>query len=149
MPVLTIFLCFYGFLSHKRAQTRDIFPRGEMFLKSNHINVGENKFYHPRDIWWCNLGVNIGFEQDGTGIERERPVLIIKGFSKSVCLIIPLTTSQKRNKYYLKLGRVDNKNASVIISQIRLIDTKRLTNKIGFIDKKKFMEIIKAIKNLI
>lgn len=112
-------------------------------------NLGTNKFYHPRDIWWCNLGVNIGFEQDGTGIEKERPVVIIRGFNKSVCLIIPLTTSQKSNKYYLKLGKVDNKKASAIISQIRLIDTKRLTNKIGIINKKKFEKIKKAVKNLI
>ena len=27
-------------------------------------NSGENKFYHPRDIWWCSLGTNVGFEQD-------------------------------------------------------------------------------------
>ena len=112
-------------------------------------NFGKNKYYHPRDIWWCNLGANIGFEQDGTGLEKERPIVIISGFSKSVCLIIPLTTSQKNNKYYLKIGKVDNKNASVIISQIRLIDTKRLTNKIGIINEKKFAKIRKAVKHLI
>ena len=112
-------------------------------------NFGKNKFYHPRDVWWCNLGINIGFEQDGTGREKERPVLIIKGFNKQICLSIPLTTSQKENKYYIKTGKIKNKEASVIISQIRLIDTKRLTNKIGILDKEKFGEIRKAVKNLI
>ena len=112
-------------------------------------NSGENKFYHPRDIWWCDLGINIGFEQDGTGEKNRRPVLIIQGFSKEVCLMTPLTTSQKNNKYYLRIGRVDNKKASVILSQIRLIDTKRLVRKIGVMDKNKFQETKKAIKEII
>ena len=112
-------------------------------------NLGENKFYHPRDVWWCSLGANIGFEQDGTGIKRARPVMIIKGFSKNVCLIIPLTTSQKSNKYYMRIGEVSNKQAVAIISQIRLIDTKRLIKKVGVINKSKFEEIKKAVKDLI
>ena len=112
-------------------------------------SFGRNKLYHARDIWWCDLGVNIGFEQDGTGEKNGRPVLIIRGFSKEVCLIIPLTTSQKNNRYYLKIGKVDNKKASAIISQIRLLDTKRLVNKIGVLNKERFEEIKKAVKNLI
>jgi len=62
-------------------------------------DFGKNKLYHARDIWWCDLGINIGFEQDGTGEKNGRPVLIIRGFSKEVCLIVPLSTSQKNNKY--------------------------------------------------
>jgi mRNA interferase MazF len=110
---------------------------------------GENKFYHPRDIWWCNLGINIGYEQDGTGKEKERPIVVIKGFSKNVCLVIPLTTSKKSNKYYIKIGKVANREASAIVSQVRLIDTKRLANKIGVLDKSVFEEIRKAIRNFI
>lgn len=110
---------------------------------------GENKFYHSRDVWWCSLGTNIGFEQDGTGIKKARPIMIIKGFSKNVCLIIPLTTSQKSNKYYIRIGKVSNKEAVAIISQIRLIDTKRLIKKVGVINKEKFEKIRKAVKNLI
>jgi hypothetical protein len=34
-------------------------------------------FYHKREIWWCSLGVNVGFEQDGTGTNYDRPVLVI------------------------------------------------------------------------
>ncbi len=112
-------------------------------------NFGENKFYHPRDIWWCSLGINVGFEQDGVGVIKTRPIVIISGFSKSVCLVIPLTTSQKNNKYYLKIGKIKNKKASAIISQIRLIDTKRLVKKMGVINKEKFEEIRKAVKGLI
>lgn len=109
----------------------------------------ENKFYHEREVWWCSLGVNVGFEQDGTGSESERPVLILKGFSKQVCLVVPLTTSKKKNPYHFSLGKVDGRSAFAIISQIRLIDTKRLINKIGFIEHKIFEKIRKAAKDLL
>ena len=107
-----------------------------------------DKFYKKREIWWCKLGVNIGFEQDGTGDEFERPVLILKGFSKNICLIVPLTTSQKNNKYYISVGKIADKEAQVIISQIRLIDTKRFIERECVLEKEIFEIIKKAIKEL-
>jgi mRNA interferase MazF len=32
--------------------------------------------FHEREVWWCALGVNIGFEQDGRGGDFERPAII-------------------------------------------------------------------------
>jgi len=112
-------------------------------------NNNENKFYGQREIWWCSLGTNIGFEQDGTGACGERPVLILKGFSKHVCIVVPLTSSNKKNPYHFYLGKVSSRDAWVITSQIRLIDTKRLINKIGSIENIIFEEIRKTIKDLI
>ncbi|MDE2116942.1 MAG: type II toxin-antitoxin system PemK/MazF family toxin [Patescibacteria group bacterium] len=66
-------------------------------MKKKRIHeLGASMLYHARDVWWCNLGANIGFEQDGTGAGYARPVLILKGFNAFVCLVIPLTTSRKR-----------------------------------------------------
>jgi mRNA-degrading endonuclease toxin of MazEF toxin-antitoxin module len=61
---------------------------------------------------------------------------------------MPLTTSLKKNPYHISLGIVDDKKAFAITSQIRLIDTKRLINKIGFVDEKLFNQIRKAAKDL-
>lgn len=109
----------------------------------------KESFYHERELWWCSLGANIGFEQDGTGNDYERPVLVLKGFSRHVCLIVPLTTSKKKNKFYVTAGVVDGKKATAIISQLRLVDTKRLINKIGFLNKGTFEQIRKAIKDML
>lgn len=109
----------------------------------------ENKFYHEREIWWCALGTNIGFEQDGTGKAGERPVLVLKGFSKHVCLVIPLTTSEKKNPYHVTLGEIAGRKAFAIVSQLRLVDTKRLINKIAVIDRKLFETTRKAAKDLL
>ena len=111
--------------------------------------TGENKLYHAREVWWCALGLNVGFEQDGTGGHNERPVLILRGFSKQVCLVIPLTTSTKENPYHFALGEIDGRNAFAIMSQIRLIDTKRLINKVAVIEKNLFENIRKTAKDLL
>lgn len=113
------------------------------------INTKEPNFYYEREIRWCSLGVNIGFEQDGTNEAYKRPVLIIRGFSRHVCLVVPLTTSQKKNPYHFGLGIIEGQEAFAILSQIRLIDTKRLHGQIAVLNKEKFKEIKKAIKDLL
>jgi len=111
--------------------------------------TGENKFYHPREIWWCSLGVNVGYEQDGTSKDFQRPVLVLKGFSKKVCIVVPLTTSQKTNPFHVPVGVIDGKQAFVITSQVRLVDTKRFSNKLTIIERKTFETIRKAVKDLL
>jgi mRNA-degrading endonuclease toxin of MazEF toxin-antitoxin module len=113
------------------------------------INSASGKLYAKRDIWWCSLGVNVGFEQDGTGKLHERPVVVLRGFNRAVCLVVPLTTSTKANKYHVSLGEIDGKPAAAIISQIRLIDTRRFIDKIGMLDKEKFTEMKNAVKDLL
>lgn len=110
---------------------------------------GIDKLYHSREVWWCSLGTNVGFEQDGTGEDGQRPVLILKGFSKHVCIIVPLTSSTKKNPYHRSAGIVDGRNAFAIISQVRLVDTKRLVNKVGVVEVDLFDKIRKAIKDLL
>jgi len=117
--------------------------------KEIHSTGGYLPLYHKRQIRWCRLGVNVGFEQDGTGKDFSRPVLILKGFSRQVCLVIPLTTSTKDNEYYLQVGIIGDRKASVIISQIRLIDTRRLDQHIATLDKKTFGRIQKAVKDML
>lgn len=118
-------------------------------IRKKEIDAQNPHFYHEREIRWCSLGVNVGFEQDGTSNLYLRPVLIIRGFNRYVCLIVPLTTSRKENPFHAGVGKIENQQAFVILSQIRLIDTKRLHDRIAILDKDKFKEIRKAIKDLI
>jgi mRNA interferase MazF len=106
-------------------------------------------FFHKREIWWCSLGLNVGNEQDGSGDEYRRPVLILKGLSKQTCLIVPLTTSIHAHSMRPPIGLVDNKEASALISQIRVIDSRRLVRKIGYLDQSIFDKIKKIIKELL
>ncbi len=105
--------------------------------------------YHERQVRWCKLGVNIGFEQDGTGDGFSRPVLILKGFSRHVCWIVPLTTSKKKNKYHIPLGIIDGRESFAIISQIRLVDVKRLYLRIDTVSEDLHKKVKNAIKALL
>jgi mRNA interferase MazF len=47
-----------------------------------HNSKSEPVWYKERDIWWVSIGHNIGTEEDGKGKYFNRPVLVIKGFSR-------------------------------------------------------------------
>lgn len=63
----------------------------------------EEIFYHEREIWWCSLGLNVGYEQNGTGKLYDRPVIVLKGFSPHSCVVIPLPGRKKEGKFYFRL----------------------------------------------
>ena len=71
------------------------------------------------------------------------------GLSRETCLVAPLTTSELEHKYRISVGLIDGKLAKAIMSQIRVIDTKRLVNKITVIDKKVFEGIKKSVRDLL
>lgn len=106
-------------------------------------------FYHEREVWWCALGVNVGSEQDGSSKEYRRPVLILRGFGRETCLVIPLTTSTRTHPLRPAIGLIDGKAATALLSQMRVIDTKRLVRKIEVLDAKVFEEIRKTARGLL
>ena len=115
-------------------------------VKKN-INIQSKTSYcHPREIWWCSLGVNIGFEQDGTGESFDRPVVVIKGFNERIFFGVVLTSKAKVGEYYFPLGKIEDKDASAILSQVRLIDTKRLVRKITTLDQRSFDGLKEALQ---
>ncbi len=104
-------------------------------------------FYHEREVWWCALGINVGFEQDGTGKNYDRPVLIVHGFNAHVFFGVALTGKSKRGRYYLPVGKIEGREASAILSQVRLIDSKRLVHKMGTLDEPLFEKVCEALKD--
>ena len=90
------------------------------------------RLYTVREIWWCRLGVNIGTKQDGGETLFLRPVVIVRSFGANACCVVPLTTSLKKHSVRVPVGLVQGKNASANISQIKVVDTRRLVEKIGF-----------------
>ncbi|MBI4087162.1 type II toxin-antitoxin system PemK/MazF family toxin [Candidatus Kaiserbacteria bacterium] len=108
----------------------------------------ESRLYTVREIWWCRLGVNVGSEQDGSGKSFLRPVVIIRSFGAETCAVIPLTTSPHPHRLRISVGIVQDKEAKALLSQLRVIDTRRLVEKVGFLDKEIFAELRKAVRNL-
>ena len=107
------------------------------------------RFCHEREVWWCSLGVNVGFEQDGTGKNFDRPVVVLKGLSQETCLVVPLTTSGRKHPLRISVGLIEDKDAVALISQIRVIDTRRLIRKIGFLAPDAFTNVRDAVKKML
>jgi mRNA interferase MazF len=120
------------------------FPKWFVLKKLAHEAIG-TALFHEREIWWCKIGANVGFEIDGRGEDFERPVIIIKKFNLDTCIVIPLTAKPKKGKYYFPIGIVNGRDAVAVLSQIRLIDRRRLEEKIGTMPKAKFKELLSAI----
>ena len=109
----------------------------------------DSPFFHEREVWWCSLGANIGAEQDGSGKNYYRPVLILRGMSRSTCFAIPLTTSEHKHTFRPSVGLVDGKEARALLSQMKLMDSKRLISKMGYLSEEIFMDIRKAAKDML
>lgn len=105
-------------------------------------------FFHKREVWFCSLGENVGFEQDGRGEEFLRPVVVVKKFNQEVCWGIPLTRNQKKGPYYFSFQLNDEKSTA-ILSQIRLIDSKRLQYKLGDLSESDFIEMRERLTQLL
>jgi mRNA interferase MazF len=117
-------------------------------IANENITVG----FKNRDIFYMNMGKNIGFEQDGKGHNFVRPVVIVKGFNKYIFFGIPLSTKIKEGKFYYNF-RFNKKDEIVeniaLLSQMRLFSTKRLLNKIGMMNIDDFDKMKNKFKNLI
>lgn len=124
------------------------FDQWNIKKKNIHARSG-NILFHEREIWWCSLGVNVGFEQDGKNDFFERPILVIKKFNKDVLWILPLTRSDKSNKYHYRIKQDEENDSMVILSQLRLISSKRLLRKMRMITGKEFNEIIDRVKEFL
>lgn len=102
-----------------------------------HFNASLPAGYKERDIWWVCLGHNVGVEEDGKGILFNRPVLVVKGFSRYLFWGIPLSTTDKTGRYYYQF-MVNGKRSTALLTQLRVYDTRRLVSKYGMAGKRDF-----------
>ena len=104
--------------------------------------------FKQREIWWCNIGLNVGHEENGKNQDYSRPVLILRKFNNHIFFGITLTSQVKEKHYYHRIN-FKNKEQCIMISQLRLFDSKRLVNKMGDLSQKQFNEIREILKSLI
>src|SRR3989338_2807129 len=106
-------------------------------------------FFYEREVWWCRLGANVGFEQDGKGEHFQRPVLVLKKLNQFDMFAVPLTTNVKKNKYFVPFVGPDGLQRAAITSQLRRLDIKRLTEKLFTVSENDFRSIKKAVSALL
>lgn len=119
----------------------------------------ERKFFaHPREIWWCSLGINLGAEIDGKNDSFERPVLVLSVYNKETMLVLPVTSKEKNDKFHFKIfvkikdiktGEYLEKPVWIKLTQARVISNKRLLRKVDLIPIDDFNKIMSVFKNII
>ena len=104
--------------------------------------------FREREVWWCSLGHNVGFEQDGKGVKFQRPVLVLRKFNKYVFTGIPSTgnTSKKSELYSYVTTQEDSFN--LILSQVRLFDSRRLSDRIVTLPWGEFKKVQKDLRKV-
>jgi len=118
--------------------------------KKKIIDNGEKHILpNKKEVWWSSIGLNIGCEEDGKNGDFERPVLVIKVFSDEVFLGIPITSADKVDKKYYFPVSCNGKSCFLILSQIRLFSTKRLSRKMGEINSDEFSGMKVILKKVI
>lgn len=129
---------------HRMIDEEDVFDHWNNKKRATHKDA-PRKFFRDGDIYSMRMGKNIGYEQDGRGVDFLRPVLVIRKFNNDVFLGVALTTKRKPHPLYMHLGMYGGRESVAILSQLRLWDAKRLDYKIGHIPVEKLHEVRKNI----
>ncbi len=103
--------------------------------------------YSEREVWWASIGVNIGDEEDGKNRLFERPALVVKKYSKQLFLALPLSTAIKMNRFYHPIA-VGDMDSIVLLSQARVISSKRLQRRMGRITSDEYDSILRKYVEL-
>ena len=115
--------------------------------KQIHFNRKRPPTFKQGEVWWCDLGVNIGNEQNGDTVPRNgqpasfrRPVLVVKKLDKENAVVLPLTTQPHTGHYFYEIDVKGRKNW-VLLVQIRNISAHRLTKLIVELPEPEFNAI--------
>ena len=106
--------------------------------------------FEEREVWWANIGENVGHEENGKGGQFTRPFVVIRKFNRELLFGVPCSSTFKENKYYCKFNTdTSNFRTSALLSQARSISSKRLIRKIDKMGSGSFREIKIALEKAI
>ena len=122
-----------------------MFSRMKDFDSWNRIkkqaDSGKNiRFAHPREVWWCMLGANVGAEIDGKNNNFERPVVVIRVYNKETLFVLPVTSKQKDDRFHVRVTARTG-YVWVKLTQGRVISSQRLLRKIDTVNHPDFNRV--------
>jgi mRNA-degrading endonuclease toxin of MazEF toxin-antitoxin module len=99
------------------------------------------------DLWWISFGENIGAEINGKSGLFSRPGLILKKLSREFYLVAPSTTRPKTGSWFYKVSH-KGVDMHFCLHQIRTIDYRRISNRLGMVSDEDLERIKTAFWNL-
>ena len=121
---------------------------GWFVVKPELENTNQFPKFEEGDVWWCHLGENIGYEENGKGDKFLRPVIVLHKFNNRLFYGLPTSTKIKENKFYFKM-KIKDVYISVLLSQMKAIDVKRLMYKKARISDNELNILKKQVSKLI
>ena len=115
-------------------------------LKVNLHTLNRKRYqnFSERDILWCSVGLNVGYEISGKGESFARPVLVYKKINHELFFGLPLTkTSKKREGWYF----YNKQQGYIVFEQMRVFSTRRIQSRYKKISKGDFSAITLALLN--
>lgn len=113
--------------------------------KQNIQRQGNLPTFNEREIWWCSIGMNIGYELYGKDKKFWRPVLVLDKHNTHTFFGLPLGSTTKKGRHYHRID-FNNRPGSILLSQGRTFSSLRLSNIMGTISEEKFKHVKDAFK---
>jgi mRNA-degrading endonuclease toxin of MazEF toxin-antitoxin module len=105
-----------------------------------HENPAKPPLVRERDLWWVSFGENVGSEMNGKSKLFSRPAVVLKKLAHGFFLVAPTTTQARTGTWYVQIDFAGRKSY-VCLHQIRTIDYRRLSSRIGQIDGDDFKRV--------
>ncbi len=106
--------------------------------------------FNEQEIWWANIGENIGHEENGKDTRFVRPFVVIKKFNGNLLFDIPCSSIIKKSEYYhLITIEEPGFETNALLSQARTISSKRLVGMINKMSSDSFRELKTALTKAI
>lgn len=112
-----------------------------------HFKIHKPPLVSEGEIWWASLGENVGWEINGKSALFSRPVIIYKKLARGLYLAIPSTTQERKGTWFVSF-RQQKKLTFACLHQIRTIDFRRLSSKLGRLDDSDFRRIKEGFNDL-
>ena len=113
-------------------------------LHSNQVN---RPHVTESEVWWISFGENIGSEINGKGPLFTRPGIVFKKLTGNKFLTLPTTSQIKLGSWYVPVQYGDHA-VCVILSEARIVDTRRLTSRVGRLNASEFKKVKEGFKQL-
>jgi mRNA interferase MazF len=113
-----------------------------------HNKLHKPPYFKEREIWWCSVGENIGYEINGKNNLFNRPVLIVRKLDKYSFLGVPLTSNRKEGSWYVFITHGD-KISTAVVSQLRHLDYRRLDKRMATLDESDFSKVLSSLLDFI
>jgi len=112
-----------------------------------HNNAGQPPHVSESELWWFSIGENVGSEMNGKSVLFSRPGLILKKLARGFYLVAPTTSQLKKGTWYVEIVH-EGKPMWVCLHQVRTLDYRRLSSRLGRIDSHDFKTVKEAFWQL-